>query len=114
MDWQTVVIPLLVAVAGCGGFWTFVEKRQAHRDEQRKHETEEDAAIKDAVKALIRVELIRESLRCIHNGSVSMEEADSLMDLYSPYEKLGGNGNGARLYEQAMALPRRTGREEDR
>ena len=114
MDWQTIVVPLLVAVAGCGGFWTYIEKRQAKRDDERKKETEEDRAIRDAVKAMIRVEIIRESLRCIHYGSVSMEEADSLMELYEPYEKLGGNGNGKRLYEQAMALPRRTGREEER
>lgn len=114
MEWQTVVVPLLVAIAGCGGFWTFVEKRQAKRDEERKKETEVDKAMRDAVKGLVREALVRESLRCIHHGSITFEEADALQDLYDPYEKLGGNGNGKRLFEQAMALPRRSGREEDR
>jgi hypothetical protein len=101
------VIVALIGVLGSGGLWTFLDNRKSRKTAQEQAQT-------DAIIALARIELVRESLRHIEKGSITMEEADALEDLFMPYTVLGGNGNGKRLYDQAMALPRQTGRRKER
>lgn len=105
-----VVITALVSVLSCGGLWTYLDHRRAERGAARRQYSAEEQAERDLLRALARMELIRVSMRFIDAGSITMEEADALTELYEPYCQLGGNGNGKRLYEQAIALPRRTGR----
>lgn len=106
----TLVLPLVIAVVGSGGMWTYLDHRRQAKEAEVKQETAEEKAERDIVKALARYELVRASLSAIEHGSISVEEADALTDLYEPYAILGGNGNGKRLYDQAMALPRCNGR----
>jgi len=101
------IIVALIGVLGSGGLWTFLDNRRSKKTVQEQAQT-------DAIIALARIELVRESLRHIEKGCISMEEADALEDLFNPYTVLGGNGNGRRLYEQAMALPRQVGRRKPR
>lgn len=110
----TVVLPLVVAVFGSGGMWTFLDHRRQAKESKERQITAEEQAERDIVLALARIELVRVCLQHIERGSITVEEADALTDLYQPYAVLGGNGNGQRLYEQAMSLPRRTGRADDR
>lgn len=109
-----IVLPLIIAVVGSGGMWTFLDHRRQERVATERQETAEERAERDIVKALARIELVRVSLSHIESGSITVEEADALTELFTPYEVLGGNGNGKRLYEQAMSLPRRVGRNDGR
>lgn len=109
-----IVLPLVIAVVGSGGMWTYLDHRRSAREAEAKQETAEQKAERDIVRALARYELVRASLAAISAGNITVEEADALTDLYEPYAILGGNGNGKRLYEQAMDLPRRNGRGTDR
>lgn len=115
MDQNTVaVIIALIGLFGSGGLWTYLDHRRAAREGKEKQKTAEEQAQTDAIIALARIELVRESLRHIEKGYITIEEADALEALYTPYEVLGGNGNGKRLYEQAMSLRRQTGRKAER
>ena len=110
----TLIIVALIGLFGSGGLWTYLDHRRAKREAKRDEKTAQEEAQTDAIIALARIELVRESLRHIEKGWISIEEADALEALYTPYEVLGGNGNGKRLYEQAANLPRQTGRRTDR
>lgn len=108
------IVAIIIAVIGSGGIWTYLDHRRAAREAKHEKKTAQEQAQTDAIIALARIELVRESLRHIEKGYITIEEADALEALYTPYEVLGGNGNGRRLYEQAIALPRQTGRREER
>ena len=108
------IVAIIIAVIGSGGIWTYLDHRRAAREAKHGEKTAQEQAQTDAIIALARIELVRESLRHIEKGYITIEEADALEALFKPYEILGGNGNGRRLYEQAEALPRQTGRREER
>lgn len=116
MDQQSIVaiVIALIGLFGSGGIWTFLDHRRAARETKHEEKTAQEQAQTDAIIALARIELVRESLRHIEKGYITIEEADALEALYTPYEVLGGNGNGKRLYEQAMNLRRQTGRKAER
>lgn len=114
MDHIITIIIALIGVMGSGGLWTYLDHRRASREARHEERTAQEQAQTDAIIALARIELVRESLRHIEKGFITIEEADALEALYNPYEVLGGNGNGRRLYEQASNLPRQTGRRSDR
>lgn len=109
-----LIIIALIGLFGSGGLWTYLDNRRARREARKDKKTDEEQAQTDAIIALARIELVRESLRHIEKGYITIEEADALEALYTPYEVLGGNGNGKRLYEQAVSLPRQKGRRTDR
>ena len=111
---KEMIVALIIAIIGSGGIWTYLDHRRAAREEKREKKTAQEQAQTDAIIALARIELVRESLRHIEKGYITIEEADALTALFTPYEVLGGNGNGKRLYEQAVNLPRQTGRRTDR
>lgn len=113
MDYTAIIIAL-IGLFGSGGLWTYLDHRRHRREERAEKKTREEQAQTDAIIALARIELIRESLRHIEKRYITIEEADALEALFTPYEVLGGNGNGQRLYKQAMDLPRQTGRRSDR
>lgn len=113
MDYTAIIIAL-IGLFGSGGIWTYLDHRRHRREERAERKTQAEQAQTDAIIALARIELIRESLRHIEKGYITIEEADAIEALFKPYEILGGNGNGKRLYHQAMDLPRQTGRREDR
>lgn len=108
------IVAIIIAVIGSGSIWTYLDHRRAAREAKHEEKTAQEQAQTDAIIALARIELVRESLRHIEKGYITIEEADALEALFKPYEILGGNGNGRRLYEQAEALPRQTGRRDER
>lgn len=108
------IVIALIGLFGSGGIWTYLDHRRAAREARHEEKTAQEQAQTDAIIALARIELVRESLRHIEKGYITIEEADALEALYTPYEILGGNGNGRRLYEQAEDLPRQTGRRTER
>lgn len=113
MDYTAIIIAL-IGLFGSGGLWTYLDHRRHRREELAERRSREEQAQTEAIIALARIELIRESLRHIEKHYITIEEADALEALFTPYEILGGNGNGQRLYKQAMELPRQTGRRSDR
>ena len=108
------LLTALISVLSCGGLWTYLDHRRSEKMTAKREETEIEKAERDVIVAIARNELIRTCLAIIASGTITVEEADALTELFEPYTKLGGNGNGKRLYEQAVSLPRRHGRKDDR
>ena len=51
--------------------------------------------------ALLHDKVYYLSQKAILRGKIGFNELDNLIELYSAYAKLGGNGTGKELYEQA-------------
>ena len=109
MDW-TSIVTILVAVITSSGVWGYLDHR---RQEKRADRGLEDAE-RRLIVAIARSQLVQQSIEYIKRGSVSVEEVDALTALYEPYRELKGNGNAERLYKQAVDLPVRHGRTEER
>lgn len=105
-----LIVTALIAVVGSSGMWAYLDNR--------KREKRADRGLEDAERRLIvaiaRSQLVQISIEYIKRGDISVEEADALTALYEPYKELNGNGNAERLYRQAVALPVRHGRSEER
>lgn len=61
-------------------------------------------AVKNAVRCLLREELIRICDRCLDRGSVHIHSLESLDDLMKQYTALGGNGAVRKLVEDVKRL----------
>lgn len=109
MDY-TYLITVIVAVLGSSGMWAYLDSRRKEKVADRGLEDAE----RKLIIAIARSQLVSLSLEYIKSGSVTVEQADALTALYEPYKDLKGNGNAERLYKQAINLPVRHSREEER
>lgn len=67
-------------------------------------EIDEDRAIKNGLRALLREKIIEICDRCIDRGYVHIHNLESIDDLYIQYHELGGNGMVTKLVEDARKL----------
>lgn len=109
MDYAALIAGA-AGVLASSGMWAYLDSR---RKEKREDQGLEDAE-RRMVIALSRITIINQSLYYIKHGSISVEEADALTALYEPYKELHGNGNAERLFKQAINLPVRHARKEER
>lgn len=95
---EDVIITIVGAVFASTGFWAFLNNLI---QEKRTKESVE----RTALLGLLHDKIYFLCKEYIKKGHVTIEEYDNLTYLYTPYEKLGGNGTGKRLYEQVKGLP---------
>lgn len=67
-------------------------------------EIDEDRAIKNGLRALLREKIIEICDRCIDRGYVHIHNLESIDDLYIQYHELGGNGMVTKLVEDVRKL----------
>lgn len=91
MMWSAIA----VAIVGSTGLWTLINYLIQRRFSK-----------KDAMLVLLHDKVYYISQKAILRGSIGFNELDNLVELYSVYEKLGGNGTGKVLYEKAINLPK--------
>lgn len=72
---------------------------------QIKHEREEQQALRNGVKALLKINLDKECERCQRDGWCGSVKRSTIDDMYKAYKGLGGNGGTKALVEQTLALP---------
>lgn len=70
-----------------------------------KREQEENKALRDGMKALLKINLDKECERCQRDGWCGSVKRGTIMDMYSAYKGLGGNGGTQTLVEQTLQLP---------
>lgn len=92
-----------------GALVTKIKALQARKKEQEEKTEESGEATNAALMALLHDRIYELAERCIVRGSISFDEFDNLTYLFTPYEKLGGNGTGKDLYAKCKNLPRRKG-----
>lgn len=72
---------------------------------QLKTKKSEYRVLKEGMVALLHDRLYTACTFFLERGYCTLEDRSNLEYLYEPYQKLGGNGTGTRLYEKVMELP---------
>ena len=93
--WVQIAVPLVVAVLTSSGLWAVVAKRVDKGDAQRK-----------MLVGLAHDRIIHLGMVYVDRGYITQDEYENLNDyLYTPYEKMGGNGSAKRVIEEVRKLP---------
>lgn len=93
--WAQVAVPLVVAVLTSSGLWAVVARRADKGDAQRK-----------MLVGLAHDRIIHLGMVYVDRGYITQDEYENLNDyLYTPYEKMGGNGSAKRVMEEVRKLP---------
>ena len=93
--WTQVAVPLVVAVLTSSGLWAVVAKRVDKGDAQRK-----------MLVGLAHDRIIHLGMVYVDRGYITQDEYENLNDyLYTPYEKMGGNGSAKRVMEEVRKMP---------
>mgnify|MGYP000935584180 FL=1 len=93
--WVQIAVPLVVAVLTSSGLWAVVAKRVDKGDAQRK-----------MLVGLAHDRIIHLGMVYVDRGNITQDEYENLNDyLYTPYEKMGGNGSAKRVMEEVRKLP---------
>lgn len=93
--WTQVAVPLVVAVLTSSGLWAVVAKRVDKVDAERK-----------MLVGLAHDRIIHLGMVYVDRGYITQDEYETLNDyLYTPYEKMGGNGSAKRVMEEVRKLP---------
>lgn len=93
-----MVIAVVLAILGSNGLWTVINNILINRKDKKSVE-------RQAMLALLHDRLYRLCQDYIKQGYVTIDQLDNLMYLWQPYEGLGGNGTGKKLYDQVLELP---------
>ena len=93
--WVQIAVPLVVAVLTSSGLWAVVAKRVDNGDAQRK-----------MLVGLAHDRIIHLGMVYVDRGYITQDEYENLNDyLYTPYEKMGGNGSAKRVMDEVRKLP---------
>lgn len=93
--WGQIAVPLLVAVLTSSGLWAVVAKRVDKGDAERK-----------MLVGLAHDRIVHLGMVYVDRGYITQDEYENLNDyLYTPYEKMGGNGSAKRVIEEVRKLP---------
>ena len=72
---------------------------------QIKKERAEQKALRDGMKALLKINLDKECERCQRDGWCGSVKRSTIDDMFKAYKGLGGNGATKALVEQTLGLP---------
>lgn len=92
------MVAIILAILGSNGLWAVVNSILTNRRKKKSVE-------RQAMLALLHDRLYRLCQGYIKQGYVKVDQLDNLMYLWQPYEGLGGNGTGKKLYDQVLQLP---------
>lgn len=94
-QWVQMAITVVCAVIASSGFWAYIQKRSERKD----------------VKTRMLVGLAHDRILClgmqyIERGWITRDEYENLYEyLYTPYQKMGGNGSAKRVMDIVNTLP---------
>lgn len=84
-------------LAGSGGFWVYLTRRQDKRD-----------AVDKLIMGLAHDKIVYLGMRYIEKGFVTKDEYDDLFKYFwEPYQALGGDGSAERIIRLVDMLPLR-------
>ena len=93
--WVQIAGPLGAAVLTSSGLWAVVARRADKGDAQRK-----------MLVGLAHDRIVHLGMVYVDRGYITQDEYENLNDyLYTPYEKMGGNGSAKRVMEEVRKLP---------
>lgn len=80
-----------------------------HLSSSIKKDREEQKAIRDGMRSLLRRQIIFDCESAIASGFCPVSTKDTIEDMYSSYHALGGNGVVTQIKNQMMNLPNMKG-----
>ena len=93
--WVQIAVPLVAAVLTSSGLWAVVAKRVDKGDAERR-----------MLVGLAHDRIVHLGMVYVDRGYITQDEYENLNDyLYTPYEKMGGNGSAKRVMEEVRKLP---------
>ena len=93
--WVQIAVPLVAAVLTSSGLWAVIARRADKGDAQRK-----------MLVGLAHDRIVHLGMVYVDRGYITQDEYENLNDyLYTPYEKMGGNGSAKRVMEEVRKLP---------
>lgn len=76
-----------------------------HLSAQVKKERDEQKALRDGMRSLLRRQIILDCEQSVLDGFCDTKRKDTIEDMYNSYHALGGNGVVTSLKAQVMNLP---------
>lgn len=93
-------------IMGCGGFWSLLQYLVVRHFSKKDKRSDELSEIKSGLLGLMHQELITECECFLKAGKITIHQLSDLEKyVYKPYEKMGGNGSGAEMFERVKSLP---------
>jgi hypothetical protein len=75
------------------------------RETERKREQEEQEALRDGVRAVLRDRIVQAHNNFSRIGSIEIEELENISNMYIAYHNLGGNGVVTNVYNRILEIP---------
>ena len=92
--WLQILVTILTSVLASSGLWAFLGNIR-----------EKNSAERDILIGIGHIELMFFGMQYVERGWITQDEYDTMVDLYKPYKKLGGNGSGTRIMHEIEQLP---------
>lgn len=114
MEWVAPLISSagLVLVAVIETRASIIRKKDAKKLEEVKEAQKINHAVIDGVQALLRNELITKYNHYAEQQFIPIYGMENVLDMYTAYKALGGNGTAAKLVEALKTLPTEPPKEE--
>ncbi len=94
-EFMQIVLTVICSVLASSGFWAYFSKK-----------IDKNSAEKEMLRGLAHDRIIYLGMAYIERGWVTQDEFENLHDyLYTPYEKLGGNGSAKKVMNDVEKLP---------
>lgn len=95
MEWLQLVVTVFCSVLASSGLWAYMMKRAERKDLKT-----------EMLIGLAHDRILYLGVRYIERGWITKDEYENLHDyLYTPYQKIGGNGSAARVMSEVDRLP---------
>lgn len=95
MQWLQLVVTVFCSVLASSGLWAYMMKRAERKDLKT-----------EMLIGLAHDRILYLGMRYIERGWITKDEYENLHDyLYTPYQKIGGNGSAARVMSEVDRLP---------
>lgn len=89
------VVTVVIAVFASGGFWAWLDKKSARKDNHTK-----------MLLGLAHDRIIETGQLYIARGWITYNEFEDFTKyLYEPYKRFGGNGLAEKVYKEVSELP---------
>lgn len=111
---QQAIIVILTALCGYLSSYALnrqketqaVKKRLQEKDiELNKKQDDKIELLMDASKTTLRIQMIEYHDKYMQKGSMPLYAKDNLIEMYSTYHAMGGNGAMTKFYNDLIALP---------
>lgn len=94
-DWVKMVLTIAASVFASSGFWAWMQARHEKKDAKTQ-----------MILGLGHDRIMFLCTKYLERGWISYVELDDLTKyLYTPYQKMGGNGTAAQLMDAIQKLP---------